>query len=55
MMKKNHVPVVDLYNTCKIDPNDAVSKETLCPDGLHPNDLGHQRIADKLIGFLRTL
>lgn len=55
IMEKNHIPVVDLYHKCKIDPNDAVSKETLCPDGLHPNAAGHILIKDCLIDFLRTL
>jgi len=55
MMAKNQVPVVDLYNECKIDPNDAVSKVTLCPDGLHPNAAGHILIKNCLIDFLRAL
>ena len=49
------VPVVDLYRTSGLQPRVPVLKEKYMPDGLHPNDAGHIRIAEKLIGFLGTL
>lgn len=49
------IPVLDLYRVSGLQPAVAVLKERYMPDGLHPNDQGHARIADKLLGFLRTL
>ena len=33
----------------------CIQKEKMMPDGIHPNDLGAERIADRLTGFLRSL
>ncbi len=49
------IPVLDLYRTSGIQPKVPVLQEKYAPDGLHPNDAGHIRIAEKLIGFLGTL
>ena len=49
------VPVLDLFRVSRLQPSIPLIKECYMPDGLHPNDLGHQRIAEKLIGFLGTL
>ena len=49
------VPVLDLYRTSGIQPAIPVMKERYMPDGLHPNDLGHERIAKRLQGFLESL
>ena len=49
------VPVLDLFRVSGLQPSIPVMKERYMPDGLHPNDLGHQRIAEKLLGFLQTL
>lgn len=49
------IPVLDLYRTSGLQPRVKFLKERYMPDGLHPNDLGHQKIADRLIGFLRAL
>lgn len=49
------VPVVDLYATSGIQPKLAVNKETYCPDGLHPNEAGHERIYKRLKGVLGSL
>ena len=38
-----------------ITPRIPVIKEMYIPDGLHPNDAGHEKIAAKLKGFLETL
>lgn len=49
------IPVLDLWSVSGIQPKVDILKEKYMPDGLHPNDAGHSRIAQKLIGFLRTL
>lgn len=49
------LPVLDLYSTSGICPDIEISKKTYCPDGLHPNDLGNMRIAQRLEAFLHTL
>ena len=40
--KKHNVPVIDLFRSKILEPNDA----TVIPDGLHPNDKGHIIMAD---------
>ena len=49
------VIVVDLFRTCRIQPRVPVLKETYMPDGIHPNDAGHQLIADRLYSVLKGL
>lgn len=49
------VPVLDLFRVSGMQPAIPLLKELFNPDGLHPNDAGHRKIADRLIGFLRTL
>lgn len=49
------IPVLDLYRVSGLQPAVPVLKERYMPDGLHPNDLGHARLADKLMGFLSIL
>ena len=49
------IPVLDLFRVSGIQSRVPVLKERYIPDGLHPNDAGHVRIADKLIGFLNML
>lgn len=46
-------PVLDLFRTSGLQPNVPVLQKRFTPDGLHPNDAGHQKIADRLIPFLR--
>ena len=40
------LPVIDLWKISGIQPEVDVIKEKYCPDGLHPNDLGHEKMAD---------
>lgn len=47
--------VVDLFRDCAIQPNNPVHKELYCPDGLHPNDAGHQRLAQSVLSVLNAL
>ena len=48
-------PVVDLYAISNLNPELPIIKETFMPDGLHPNDAGHERIASRLLGVLKAL
>lgn len=47
------IPVLDLYPGAGIQPNLEIQKSMYCPDGLHPSDVGHQKIAMKLEQFLK--
>lgn len=49
------VPVLDLWSVAGIQPCLPGNAAHYTADGLHPNDRGAERIADRLIGFLRTL
>ena len=49
------IPVLDLYATSGIQPQLAVHREKYVPDGTHPNDLGAEKIADRLGAFLLGL
>ena len=49
------VPVVDLFKDCKIQPQVEVLKERYAPDGLHPNDAGHELICQCLLNVLERL
>lgn len=48
-------PVLDLYAMSGIQPENQACRERLCPDGLHPNDAGHQILARMIGQFLQTL
>ncbi len=48
-------PVLDLYRNCGIQPKIQIQRELFMPDGIHPNDLGYERIADRIIAFLNGL
>ena len=49
------LPVLDLYATSGLQPEIEEVKEKYMPDGLHPNDAGHEVIARKLKAFLEQL
>lgn len=49
------IPVLDLWSVSGIQPCLEIHRTTYAPDGLHPNNLGAARIADRLIGFLKQL
>lgn len=49
------VPVLDLFRKAGMNPAIPALKEMYMPDGLHPNDTGHARIAQRLLGFLNAL
>ncbi len=49
------IPVLDLFRVSGIQPAVPALREKYMPDGLHPNDAGHLRIAERLQGFLSSL
>ena len=49
------VPVLDLYRESGIAGNVKAVCDRYMPDGLHPNDAGHEIIAHKLQKFLENL
>ncbi len=49
------LPVLDLYRTSGICPDLACQRERYMPDGLHPNDAGAHRMAERIAGFLSAL
>ena len=49
------IPVLDMYLVSGMNPNIPSVRERFCPDGLHFNDAGHLRLADRMEGFLRAL
>ena len=52
---ENHFHVLDLYHDSKIHPRLNHVREMLVPDGLHPNDEGHQILAEEIIEFSRRI
>ncbi len=51
--QKYGIALLDLYSTSGICPDIPVNYELYTIDGLHPNDKGHRRIADRLLQFLK--
>ena len=49
------VPVLDLYRVGGMNPIVEAQRELFMPDGLHPNDAGQARIAQRLIGLLKSI
>lgn len=48
------LPVLDLFATSGIYPTIAAHREKYTPDGLHPNDIGHEIIAKRIIEFIEN-
>jgi len=48
-------PVLDLFSSGLMDPNDADNRAAFIPDGLHPNDAGHSVLAQTITAFLESL
>lgn len=49
------LPVLDLYTLSGFDfAENQLHRDNFAPDGIHPNALGHKRIADKIIGFMKS-
>ena len=49
------LPVLDLWSVSGIQPRVPVIKEKYCPDGLHPNDAGHEKMAEVIGNFLLSI
>lgn len=49
------LPVLELFDTGVLDPNDPTILEGFVPDGLHPNDAGHVVLAEQIGGYLEQL
>ena len=49
------IPVLDLYNLCPINPEMEGHMQQYIPDGLHPNDEGHELIYQMLRDLLKNL
>ncbi len=49
------LPVLDLFACGGMQPNVPIIRETYMPDGLHPNDAGHEKLARQLGNFLLSL
>jgi lysophospholipase L1-like esterase len=53
--RKYSIPFLDLMSVSGITPRVPVLKEKYMPDGLHPNDAGQAKIAERLKYFLLSL
>lgn len=49
------LPVCDLFKNSGIQPEIPEVREAFMPDGLHPNDAGHRKIAECIYSYLKTL
>ena len=49
------LPVLDLYATAGMQPEIPAQRERMMPDGIHPNNAGAERIANRLAAFLSAL
>ena len=49
------LPVLELFDTGVLDPNDPTILEGFVPDGLHPNNAGHVVLAEQIGGYLEQL
>lgn len=49
------IPCLDLYKDSGFYPTNATFKTTYIPDGLHPNDAGHEILAEKIEKWIETL
>lgn len=47
------LPLIDLYKDLGIQPDLPLVKEKYTTDGLHPNDLGHQKIAKIIVNYIK--
>ncbi len=49
------IPLLDLMKVSMIQPECDFIREQICPDGLHPSDLGHRMIGERVAGFFKSL
>lgn len=53
--KANFIPFLNLYNSCGFYIKDNNFKSSFIPDGIHPNEYGHARLAPKIQQFLEYI
>ena len=53
--EKFSLPVIDLFAASGMQPNIEEQNSLYFADGLHPNDLGHRRLAKIFADFLRNI
>ena len=53
--RKYSIPFLDMMQVSGMTPSIPIQQELYMPDGLHPNDAGHAKIAARLKGFLECL
>ena len=53
--EKNDIPVVDLFSLFTLDPTDANIRNEYMPDGLHPNENGHEILAEIIAEELKKI
>ena len=53
--RKFSIPFLDMMQLAGMTPKVPVYKALYMPDGLHPNDAGQEKIAQRLKGFLLSL
>ncbi|MBP3597125.1 MAG: SGNH/GDSL hydrolase family protein [Clostridia bacterium] len=51
---KYSIPVIDLYTLSGLDPSNPETKSNYMPDGLHPNEAGHEIIANIMKNWLNS-
>lgn len=49
------IPVLNLFAGSGLQPKVPIIREKYVPDGVHPNDAGHEILAEKIAGFLKNL
>ena len=49
------LPVADLFRDCPMQPSLPGHQEAYMPDGLHPNDAGHEILAQTMLRTLKKL
>ena len=49
------LPVLDLWKMSGMQPAVETVQKKYMPDGLHPSDAGHNLLAERMVGFLRSL
>ena len=49
------LPVLDLFASSGLQPKIPAIQEIYMPDGLHPSDAGYEKLAHKIIQFLKDL
>lgn len=52
---KYAIPTLDLYRNCGFTSEIQAQKELYINDGLHPTDLGHQRLANIIQNWIESL